>query len=76
MGKLADFVVLEKDPTTVAPDTIKDIRVEKTIVGGKVVFDRATARRDWVAATPIHDCTDHPGEDLLTEEWAARLAGP
>ncbi len=38
-GKLADFIILSDDPTKVAPDAIKDVRVEKTVIGGKVVFD-------------------------------------
>ncbi len=37
-GKWADFVVLEKDPHDVDPNTIKDIRVVQTVVGGKVVY--------------------------------------
>lgn len=40
-GKLADLVVLSDDPLTCAEDSIKDIVAEKTIVGGRVVFDRA-----------------------------------
>jgi len=74
VGKLADFVVLEKDPTKVTPDTLKDIRVEKTVVGGKVVFDRTTAKKDLVAALPYHDCTDHPDEDIRSERATAHLA--
>lgn len=36
-GKLADFVVLGQDPLTVDPEKIKDIPVEMTILGGRVV---------------------------------------
>ena len=34
-GKLADFVVLERDPHQGDPNTIKDIKVLRTVVGGK-----------------------------------------
>jgi predicted amidohydrolase YtcJ len=40
-GKLADLVMLEKDPHDVAPDTIKDIKVVRTITGGRVVHGDA-----------------------------------
>lgn len=40
VGKLADFVVLSNDPTRVSPDSIRAIDVEKTIVGGKIVYER------------------------------------
>jgi predicted amidohydrolase YtcJ len=36
-GKYADFVILEKDPHDVNPDTIKDIKVVRTVVGGKTM---------------------------------------
>lgn len=39
-GKLADFVVLAADPLTVPPDTIKDIAIELTVLGGQIVYDR------------------------------------
>jgi predicted amidohydrolase YtcJ len=39
-GKLADFVILAADPTRVEADRIKDIAVERTAIGGKVVFSR------------------------------------
>lgn len=37
-GKLADFVVLEKDPHDVDPDEIRNIKVNRTVVGGKTVY--------------------------------------
>ena len=37
-GKLADFVVFADDPHTVDPEKIKDIRLVRTVVGGKTVF--------------------------------------
>lgn len=38
-GKLADFVVLSADPTKVKPESIREIQVEMTVVGGAVVFE-------------------------------------
>ena len=38
-GKLADIVILDRDVTTIAPETIRDARVKFTIVGGKVVYE-------------------------------------
>jgi len=35
-GKLADFAVLEDDPTAMAPERLKDVRVWGTVVGGRV----------------------------------------
>jgi predicted amidohydrolase YtcJ len=37
-GKLADFVVLSADPHAVSPDAIKDIKVVRTVTGGKTVY--------------------------------------
>ncbi|RMF86892.1 MAG: amidohydrolase [Nitrospinota bacterium] len=39
VGKLADLVVLGADPLTVDPYTIKDIPIEKTMVGGRIVYE-------------------------------------
>jgi predicted amidohydrolase YtcJ len=37
VGKSADLVVLERDPTTVSPDTLRSIRVHSTWLGGQEV---------------------------------------
>ncbi|MFW9995069.1 MAG: amidohydrolase [Candidatus Odinarchaeota archaeon] len=37
-GKLADFVVLDKNPLTVGKGTLKDIKVVQTFLGGKKVY--------------------------------------
>lgn len=39
-GKLADFVLLERDITAIAPEEIRDVKVMMTVVGGKTVFKR------------------------------------
>lgn len=38
-GKYADLVVLDADPTKIAPEAIRDIKIIKTIVEGKPVED-------------------------------------
>lgn len=38
-GKLADLVVLSADPLRSAPEELKDIGVEMTVVGGEVVWE-------------------------------------
>jgi predicted amidohydrolase YtcJ len=39
-GKLADLVLLSGDPLEVAPDAIRDVKVQLTIAGGKIVYER------------------------------------
>ena len=39
VGKLADLVVLGEDPTRIDPFGIKDIQVQRTIVGGRTVYE-------------------------------------
>ncbi|MCP4301237.1 MAG: amidohydrolase family protein, partial [Gammaproteobacteria bacterium] len=39
-GMLADMTLIDRDLTAIAPETIRDARVLKTIVGGRVVFAR------------------------------------
>lgn len=38
IGKRADLVILSADPTKVAPETIKDIKVIETIKDGKTIY--------------------------------------
>jgi predicted amidohydrolase YtcJ len=42
-GKFADIVVLDHDPRTVEPEAIRELNVERTYVGGRLVFDREGA---------------------------------
>jgi predicted amidohydrolase YtcJ len=42
-GRLADFVLIDRDITRVPPETIRDARVLLTVVGGRIVHERAGA---------------------------------
>ena len=44
-GKLADLVILDKDPEKVPPSTISEIQVLLTMVGGKTVYQAKTFGR-------------------------------
>ena len=39
-GMLADMVLIDRDLTTVPPETIRDAKVTLTMVGGRIVFER------------------------------------
>jgi len=41
-GMLADFVILDRDLTRIAPETIRDTKIVMTVVGGKAVYERAS----------------------------------
>ncbi len=41
-GKLADFVLLSDDPFSVEADRLQDIRVEMTVLGGRIVWEKGT----------------------------------
>jgi hypothetical protein len=47
-GKLADFVILDKDPTAIDPETIDQIKVLETIKEGVTVFNSATMTKAGV----------------------------
>src|SRR5215469_10060246 len=53
-GKLADFVVLEKDPRKVSPDTIQDIVVEATYLGGEKVYTAPAKAVALAPQPPLH----------------------
>jgi predicted amidohydrolase YtcJ len=42
-GKLADLTVLSNDPQAVPPNKIRNIAVEMTIVGGRVVYQKLSS---------------------------------
>jgi predicted amidohydrolase YtcJ len=43
-GKYADLVLLDRDLFAVAPAEIKDAKVDLTVLGGRVVYERAPGR--------------------------------
>jgi predicted amidohydrolase YtcJ len=40
IGMLADFALLERDITTIPPEQLRTVRVMRTVVGGRTVFER------------------------------------
>jgi predicted amidohydrolase YtcJ len=40
-GKLADMIVLDTDPLTIGADALLDTKVDLTMLGGKIVYDRS-----------------------------------
>jgi predicted amidohydrolase YtcJ len=53
-GKLADFVVLQKDPRQVPPNTIKDIVLEATYLGGQKVYTAPPKAVAMIPQPPIN----------------------
>jgi predicted amidohydrolase YtcJ len=39
-GKLADLVVLDRDPLTLGPENVRDLKVDYTIIDGKIMYAR------------------------------------
>jgi predicted amidohydrolase YtcJ len=71
VGKLADLVILERNPLTVDPATIKDIAVLETIKEGRTIFrreDRSASAAHPSAATsfPCLHGHDHGAPPPLT----------
>ncbi len=53
-GKLADFVVLQKDPHQVPPNAIKDIVLEATYLGGQKVYTAPPKAVAMILQPPIN----------------------
>jgi predicted amidohydrolase YtcJ len=53
-GKLADFVVLQKDPRKVQPNTIKDIILEATYLAGNKVYTVPATTIAMIPQPPIN----------------------
>lgn len=53
-GKLADFVVLQKDPRKVPSNTIKDITLEATYMGGQKVYTAPSTAVAMIPPPPIN----------------------
>ncbi len=85
IGKLADLVVLDKDPLKVEPTAIKDIKVVETIKNGKAIFpaspdfdnttpkakETATMTRMWRA----HVCDMSEVNQAAGKEWTLTTLG-
>ena len=52
VGKLADLVILERNPLTVNPATIKDIAVVETIKEGRTIYRRQPSNASASASLP------------------------
>ena len=44
VNKLADIVIIDRDLTRIPAETIRDARIDYTIVGGRVVYQRNTSQ--------------------------------
>ena len=54
VGKLADFVVLDQDPTAIDPENLDQIKVVETIKEGTTVFKVSENNSDGTVFTPNH----------------------
>jgi predicted amidohydrolase YtcJ len=79
VGKLADLVILERNPLTVDPATIKDIAVVETIKEGRTIFRRdpgpaAAQRKSLGGSLPCLHEHDHGEVAALTPKARRTLA--
>ncbi|HZT32080.1 MAG TPA: amidohydrolase [Bryobacteraceae bacterium] len=52
-GKLADFIVLDRDILTCPEDGVKDTQVDQTYLGGKLVYTRKTVAQARMSFTTL-----------------------
>lgn len=76
VGKLADLVILDKDPLKVDPKTIKDIKVVETIKEGTTIFPAPAdtkapiaAKSDKTYAWTAHVCDRVDINQAANKEW-------
>ena len=82
VGKLADLVILDKDPLKVAPMAIKDIKVVETIKEGVTIYPApAKARAPVIASTKdsgktyswsAHVCDMADVNQAANKEWTLK----
>ena len=72
-GKLADFVVLAKDPRKVSPDSINNIVLEATYLGGEKVYSAPAKAVALVPQPPLNDGEGNYGDGDEERSW---LPGP
>ncbi|ETA62736.1 amidohydrolase domain protein [Bordetella pertussis CHLA-26] len=53
-GKLADLIVLDRDPCAVDPDEIRHTQVLATLVGGQATY-RAAGAPSWADELPMRE---------------------
>ena len=49
-GKLADFIIIDRDVLQVPSDELKDVKVLQTLVGGELVYNSSRATRTGAGA--------------------------
>lgn len=75
VGKLADFVILDKDPTAVDPETIDQIKVLETIKEGKSIFVMNDSdRRDVSHNQPSTERADQAFTNILMAMSGAKAS--
>ena len=67
-GKLADLIILDKDPTAVDPETLDQLKVVETIKEGTTVFVMSDAERKKETSG---NRPEHPGIESLSNALLA-----